>query len=94
MVIYIDKDNKCYTAEAEGLRAFDVPFFDDKCEEFVTSYIYIPDDEKLTRADGEEFEGEAKFPFVDYRDIEVAQLRYELADREAALNLLGVTANG
>ena len=38
MTIYIDNDYKCHLSDDGTRRAFDMPFFDGKCAEFVVGY--------------------------------------------------------
>lgn len=94
MKIYIDSDYKCHALPGEGLREFDVPFFDGKCRTFIEGYRYIPADETWGRADGEVFRGEMIAPWKNYAELYSAQLEYDLADADAALNELGVTVDG
>lgn len=100
MKIYIDSDCKCYATAGEDLREFEVPFFDGKCPEFIEGYRYIPSGELWTRADGERFRGEIISSWKPDNELEKAQLEYELAqlkaekeDMQAALDLLGVNDN-
>lgn len=89
MKIYIDDDFRCHTSNPDGnLREFDVPFFDDKCTEFIEGYRYVPSGETWTREDGEEFKGEMAAPAVDYEPLEKAQIQYEKQDMENALAIL------
>lgn len=78
MIIYIDNDNKCHAEADEGLREFNVPFFDGKCATFIEGYRFVPAGESWTRSDGETFTGEMIAPWTDYILLEVAQLQYEL----------------
>ena len=101
MKIYIDNDYKCHAIPAEGLREFDVPFFDSKCDAFIEGYRYVPADEEWTRADGEVFRGEMIAPWKPYTELHIAQLEYEAAqlrteleDADNALVELGVNVNG
>ena len=94
MKIYIDNDYKCHVSDNGTMREFDVPFFDGKCDTFIEGYRYIPADETWTRADGVEFRGEMIAPWKNYAELYIAQLEYELADADAALNELGVTVDG
>ena len=94
MKIYIDSDYKCHVSDDGTMREFDVPFFDGKCEAFVEGYRYVPEGEAWTRADGEEFRGEMIAPWKNYTELYIAQLEYELADADQALNELGVNVNG
>lgn len=93
MKIYIDTDYKCHALPAEDRREFEVEFFDGKCDTFIEGYRYVPADEEWTRADGEVFRGEMIAPWKNYAELYIAQLEYDLADADAALNELGVTVD-
>lgn len=74
MIIYIDNDCKCHVADDDGTRrAFDVPFFDGRCAEFVEGYRYVPSGETWTRADGQVFRGEMIAPWRDYNSLAAIQ---------------------
>ena len=77
MIIYIDKNYKCHTQPAEGLRAFDVPFFDGRCKPFVEGYRYVPPGETWQREDGELFRGEMISPCADCGPIYAVQNFFE-----------------
>lgn len=94
MKIYIDSNYKCHVSNDGTMREFDVEFFDGKCDSFVEGYRYIPYNEEWTRADGEVFKGAMIAPWKNYAELYIAQLEYELADADAALNELGVTVDG
>ena len=90
MIIYIDNDFKCYTENAEGLTAYEVPFFDGKCPAYISGTRYVPLGETWTRSDGEKFTGEMISPCIDSRVREAYQQQYEESQRtineyEAAL---------
>lgn len=96
MLIYIDSDYKCHTEVAEGLTAVDVPFFDGKCKRFIEGHRYVPDGETWVREDGEVFSGAMRTPHEDYAILDAAQEQYEemlaeIAEREAALAVMGVS---
>ena len=93
MKIYIDSDYKCHVTNDGTMREFDVSDFDGKCPAFVEGYRYVPADETWEREDGEVFKGEMIAPWKPYTELYIAQLEYELADADAALNELGVTFN-
>lgn len=84
MIIYIDSDNKCYASPSEGLRAFDVPFFDSKCKAFIRGYRYVPEGETWTRSDGVVFNGEMISPCKNYNILAAYQQQYEEMLAEAA----------
>lgn len=96
MTIYIDNDCKCHLSDDGTRRAFEVPFFDGKCKEYVDGYRYVPSGETWTRADGQTFTGEMITPWKPYEQIYKSQLEYEVAQYEQALSeiemALGVNA--
>ena len=94
MKIYIDSEYKCHALPGEGLREFDVPFFDGKCQTFIEGYRYVPSGERWVKPNGEFFRGEMISPWKNYTELYIAQLEYELADADAALTELGVTVDG
>lgn len=83
MTIYIDNDYKCHLSDDGTRRAFDVPFFDGKCVEFVEGYLYIPSGESWTRADGEIFKGEMIAPRRDYSGIAAIQSAVDRTQAQA-----------
>lgn len=96
MVVYIDNDYKCHVYNNGTMRAFDVPDFDGKCEEYIEGYRYVPPGERWVNPKGIIFRGEMTSPWKDYNELEKAQMQYELAQYEAALSAietaLGVTS--
>ena len=99
MTIYIDNDFKCHVSGDDTRRAFDVPFFDGKCPEWIESYRFVPEGETWTREDGEVFKGEMVTPWKDLSEAYMAQTAYlerQNAQYEAALTeieaALGVTS--
>ena len=82
MTIYIDSDCKCYTADDGTRRAFDVPFFDGKCTEFIEGYRYVPSGERWVKPNGEFFRGEMIAPWRDYTYLQAAQEAYEQGQDE------------
>lgn len=95
-MVYIDDNYKCHASDGDGLRGFDVPFFDGKCAAFVEGYRYVPEGESWARSDGVVFSGEMIAPWKDHRVLDAAQRQHEraqLAEYEEALELLfsGVT---
>ena len=83
MTIYIDSDYKCHLSDDGTRRAFDVPFFDGKCAEFVEGCRYIPAGETWTRADGQTFTGEMIAPWRDYSQISEIQSAVDRAQAQA-----------
>lgn len=93
MTIYIDSDYRCHIANDGTRRAFDIPFFDGKCAEFIEGYRYVPAGESWTRADGEVFRGEMISPWKDLSEAYTAQTAYlerQNAQYEAALSQIEV----
>lgn len=98
MLIYIDTDYKCHVEDAEGLRAFDVPFFDGKCPAYIEGTRFVPPGETWQREDGEIFTGEMISPCIDSRVRDAYQEQYEknlaeIAEREEALAIMGVAVD-
>ena len=83
MTIYIDNDYKCHVDNDGTRRAFDVPFFDGKCEEFIEGYRYVPAGETWTRADGQTFTGEMIVAWRDYSQILEIQTAVDRAQAQA-----------
>ena len=88
MKIYIDTDYKCHVSNGDSMRELDVSFFDGKCAEFIEGYRHIPDGEVWVNPDGVKCSGTG--PWKDYNALKIAQLEYELADADKALERLGV----
>lgn len=82
MKIYIDLDFKCHVLPGEGLREFDVPFFDNKCQTYVEGYRYVPEGERWVTPNGEFFQGEMISPWKNYSILAAAQAAYEEGQAE------------
>ena len=83
MTIYIDNDYKCHLSDDGTRRAFDVPFFDGKCAEFIEGYRYVPSGETWTRADGEVFTGEMIAPLRGYNELAAIQTAVDRTQAQA-----------
>lgn len=78
MIIYIDSEFKCHTANTDGIyREIDTDFFNDKCNAFIEGYRFIPSGESWTRDDGVVFNGEMISPWRPYDELDAAQREYE-----------------
>ena len=91
MTIYLDSDYCCHAEAAEGRRAFDVPFFDGKCREFIEGYRYIPAGEVWQRG-RQQFTGEMIAPHRNYHVLAGVQHEFreaQMADMGTALAILG-----
>ena len=88
MTIYVDKDFKCYTAEADGLRAVETDAFAGKCPEYIEGYRFVPAGETWVREDGVEFAGEMLAPWKPHDALRRAQNEYEKEQYEAAIDEL------
>ena len=93
MKIYIDSDYRCHVLPGEGLREFDVAFFEGKCDAFIRGYRYLPPGESWERADGELFTGEMIAPWQDYLGRYLAQLMYELEQAREQIAAAEVAAD-
>ena len=83
MTIYIDNDYKCHLSDDGTRRAFELPFFDSKCAEFVEGYRYVPSGETWTRADGQTFRGEMIVSWRDYSSLAAIQAAVDRAQAQA-----------
>lgn len=105
MRIYIDDDFKCHVSNPDdAYTAVEAEFFDGKCDAYIEGYRFVPVGAEWTRSDGVIFAGEMLSPWKDWRTLDASQRAYEreqyaamaaeLADAKAALELLGVSADG
>ena len=83
MIIYIDSDYKCYVFDGDARRAFDVPFFNDKCAEFIEGYRYVPSGETWTSVYGQAFRGEMIAPWRDYSSLAAIQAAVDRTQAQA-----------
>ena len=96
MIVYIDKNYKCFTSPADGRTAVESSFFDGKCATFIEGYRYIPAGESWTNEKGVTFLGEMVVPWMPYAELKTVQTAYEealtaMATTEEILNaVLGV----
>lgn len=91
MKVYIDSEFKCHVSPGEGLMEVEVSFFDNKCNEFVEGYRFVPSGSTWIREDGVEFTGEMISPWKDYNELAIAQAVYVTAQNaqyEAALTAI------
>ena len=83
MTIYIDSDFKCHVSDDGTRRAFDVSFFDGKCDEFIEGYLYVPIGERWILPDGRFFSGEMIAPWRDYRELAEIQTAADRVQAQA-----------
>lgn len=88
MKVYIDSNFKCHVSLGEGLTEVEASFFDNKCNEFVEGYRFVPSGSVWTREDGVEFVGEMISPWKDYNELAMAQLAYLTAQNSQYENAL------
>ena len=91
MNIFIDEEFKCHTEGGSGRSEVESSFFDNKCQEFIEGYRFVPSGSTWVREDGAEFKGEMISPYKDLTNLIMAQLNYEKSDAVSALTVLGVT---
>lgn len=96
--IYIDSEYHCHISnQNDAFRKIATDFFDGKCQTFIEGYRFVPQGESWAREDGVVFRGEMIAPWKPYSELDAAQREYEqeqLADMQAALEILGVTVDG
>ena len=61
---------KCHVANSDGnYREVETDFFDDKCDEFIEGYQFIPEGENWTHSNNTIFNGEMIAPWKDYSEL-------------------------
>lgn len=94
MKIYLDTDFHCHVSEDETtVMSAETDFFDDKCQEYIEGYRYVPEGQTWTRSDGVLFAGQMAAPWKDWRELDAAQREYErelVGEYEAALSEIEV----
>lgn len=85
-IIYLDSDYRCYTQYEEGRRIIETDEFDNKTDEDINCFRYIPYGEIWERSDGVLFKGTMIAP--------ANKNPSEIEDMKTALNLLGVEDDG
>ena len=101
MLVYLDTDFRCHVENDGTMTAYETDFFAGKCTEFIEGYRIIPEGETWIRDDGVIFRGLMICSWVDYRELEAAQIAYEReqypllitenADMKAALEVMEVS---
>lgn len=93
MIVYIDADFKCHTADDGTRQPVSSGFFDGKCPKFIEGYRFIPQGETWVRSDGTVFAGEMIAPWLPYEELEKAQTAWEheqlaalVAERDALMD--------
>lgn len=99
MKIYLDPDFKCHVENDGTMAEIETDSFGGKCKAYIEGYRLVPDGEAWTREDGVQFNGLMMAPWRPLDILEAMQRQYEemlaeLADMRAALEMLGVEANG
>lgn len=100
VTIYLDNECKCHVTNDGTMSPYETNFFDGKCPTYIEGYCIKPAGVELT-VDGKVYTGgEMIFPWKPMSELERAQLEYELeqlkaelADADAALEVLGVTVD-
>lgn len=77
MLVFIDANYKCHVVDDGTMRAFEVPFFDNKAPAVIEGYNYVPPGETRIGVDGTAFQGEQRSPWRDLALLEEFQAQYE-----------------
>ena len=99
MIVYVDNEFKCHTANDGTMTAVDTEFFNGKCSAFIEGYRFVPEGMNWTRSDGKVFKGEMITPWKPYSILLAYQTQYEsdlneMEDMQNALAELEVTVDG
>lgn len=92
--IYIDSEFKCHVENDGTMTAVETDFFDQKCNNLIECYMYVPEGQTWTRDDGVVFEGGMITLWKSTIEVEEEQILYErqlLVEYTEALKTLGVT---
>ncbi|MEF2837515.1 MAG: hypothetical protein U0N82_07295 [Oscillospiraceae bacterium] len=82
--IYLDSDFKCHVSNDGTMTEVETNRFDGKCDAYIEGFCFVPRHSVLTRADGEEFEGEMIISWKPDIELAAAQAQYEADLAEAA----------
>lgn len=96
MTLYLDDDFKLHTTTVDGYMQIETSAFDGKCTEYIEGFRFVPQGESWMREDGTAFHGPMCVPWKSYAELEQVQRQYEreqIADMQAALEILGVTVD-
>lgn len=74
MIIYLDREFKCHTADTGGMRAHETSFFDGRCRAYIEGFCCVPQGESCN---GTFAVGDMFFPWTDISILEAAQAEYE-----------------
>lgn len=77
MTVYIDKSYRCHPEYAEGRRAVETNFFDDRCPRYIRGYRLIPQGESWCSSDGRQFSGPMIAPAESLKILDACQQLYE-----------------
>ena len=78
MIIYLDRDYKCYVANNENIFTTVVTdVFNNKCQAYIEGHRLVPKGETWEREDGEVFTGLMIAPWMNSDVLEKAQFEYE-----------------
>jgi hypothetical protein len=97
MVFYIDNDYKIHLTNPDNIYeevTYDGDFFNDKCDEFIEGFRFVPYGHTWVRWDQVEFPGQMISPWIDAVYLDHIQAEYvskQFKDAVNALSLLGIT---
>lgn len=75
--VYIDSDFLCHVTDDGTMIPIETDEFDDKCNEYIEGYRFVPAGSTWVRADGEVFEGLMISPWKPWDELDMAQRLYE-----------------
>jgi hypothetical protein len=79
MKVYIDTNCRCHATDPDGtLRAVHDPFFDGKAPSVIEGYLFVPEGETVTGADGTVITGGPMIaPWRPSNTLTAAQAQYD-----------------
>ena len=81
--VYIDSDYKCHLENDGSMTAVQTDVFDDKCDEYVEGFRFVPDGATWVRDDGAVFHGELVTAWRKYSELAEIQTAVDRTQHEA-----------
>lgn len=77
--IYLDNEYRCHVSNETGeYTTVTTEFFDNKCDQYIEGYRYVPADCEWVNNNGKTFKGLMITPWKPMSELDEAQLTYEM----------------